>query len=115
MARVGWPTGSMQLRLDFVLIIQRRKRMDRRHVLLGLAGMTLTSAALAQSGTSAAGAGGSAAMGQAEQQWMQQTMMVGSVAMKSSELAVQNARDEDVKQFAQFEVDEQKGLAEVLR
>ena len=89
--------------------------MDRRHVLIGLAGMTLTSAAVAQSGASSASSGGSGAMGQAEQQWMQQTLMVGSVAMKSSELAAQKARDEDVKQFAQFEVDEQKGIAEVLR
>jgi putative membrane protein len=89
--------------------------MDRRHVLLGLAGMTVTSAAFAQSGASSAGSGGSAAMGQAEQQWMQQTMLVGSVAMKSSELAIQKADDDDVKQFAKFEADEQKGLAEVLR
>jgi len=88
--------------------------MDRRHVLLGLAGMTLTSAAFAQSGASS-GPGGSAAMGQAEQQWMQQTMLVGSVAMKSSELAIQKADDDDVKQFAKFEADEQKGVAEVLR
>src|SRR5215204_2202146 len=107
--------GSTPLRPDFVLTIRRRKRMDRRHVLLGLAGMTLTSAALAQSGASSAGSGGSAAMGQAEQQWMQQTLLVGSVSMKSSELAIQKADDDDVKQFAKFEADEQKGVAEVLR
>jgi putative membrane protein len=89
--------------------------MDRRHVLVGLAGMTLTSAASAQSGASPAGSGGSGAMGQAEQQWMQQTMMAGTVAMKSSELAAERARDDDVQQFARFEADEQKGIAEVLR
>ena len=89
--------------------------MDRRHVLVGLAGMTLTSAASAQGGASPAGTGRSGAMGQAEQQWMQQTMMAGTVAMKSSELAAERARDDDVQQFARFEVDEQKGIAEVLR
>jgi putative membrane protein len=42
-------------------------------------------------------------------------MMVGSVALQTSEIALQKAQDEDVKQFAKFEADEQKGLAEVLR
>jgi putative membrane protein len=41
--------------------------------------------------------------------------MVGSVALQTSEIALQKAQDEDVKQFAKFEADEQKGLAEVLR
>ena len=42
-------------------------------------------------------------------------MMVGSVALQTSEIALQKAEDEEVKQFAKFEADEQKGLAEVLR
>jgi putative membrane protein len=54
-------------------------------------------------------------LSQAEQQWMQQTMMVGSVALQTSEIALQKAQDEDVKQFAQFERDEQQTIAEVLR
>src|SRR5215207_3494371 len=58
---------------------------------------------------------GAPGLGQAEQQWLQQTMMVGSVALQTSEIALQKAQDEDVKQFAKFEADEQKGLAEVLR
>ena len=45
----------------------------------------------------------------------QQTMMLGSVALQTSEVALQKAQDEDVKQFAQFEADEQKTIAEVLR
>jgi putative membrane protein len=85
--------------------------MNRRHLVAGLAGMTLTSAALAQT----AATGGSGAMGQAEQQWMQQTMAAGSAALQSSEFALQKAQDEDVKQFAKFEADEQRGIAEVLR
>jgi putative membrane protein len=89
--------------------------MDRRSVLLSIAGVTLSSAAFAQAGASPTASTGSPPLGQAEQQWMQQTMAVGSVAMRTSELAVEKARDEDVKQFAQFEVDEQKGIAEVLR
>ncbi|MFL5183328.1 MAG: DUF4142 domain-containing protein, partial [Microvirga sp.] len=47
--------------------------------------------------------------------WLQQTMMVGSVALQTSEIALQKAQDEDVKQFAKFEADEQMGLAVVLR
>ena len=72
--------------------------MDRRHLLAGMAGLSFASAGYAQTpqpqslGPSgqAPGAGmasGAQALGQAEQQW----------------------------QFAKFEADEQKGLAEVLR
>ena len=110
--------------------------MDRRHVLAGLAGFPFASAALAQTaqpqspaaqtGGAAGGVYGTAGvtnanqaggqpLGQAEQQWLQQTMMVGSVALQTSEIALQKAQDEDVKQFAQFEVDEQRTVAEVLR
>ena len=60
-------------------------------------------------------ASGTQAFGQAEQRWLKQTMMVGSVALQTSEIALQKAEDEEVKQFATFEADEQKGLAEVLR
>ena len=100
--------------------------MDRRHLLAGMAGLSFSSPGFAQtpqpqpSGPSgrAPGAGmasGAQALGQAEQQWLQQTMMIGSVALQTSEIALQKAQDEDVKQFAKFEADEQKGLAEVLR
>ena len=100
--------------------------MDRRHLLAGIAGLSFASAAFAQtaqpqSSTQAGGAAivgtasGTQAFGQAEQRWLQQTMMVGSVALQTSEIALQKAEDEEVKQFAKFEADEQKGLAEVLR
>jgi putative membrane protein len=110
--------------------------MDRRHVLAGLAGFPLASAALAQTaqpqspaaqtgggaggvygtaGVTNANPGGGQALGQAEQQWMHETMMVGAVALQTSEVALQKAQDEDVKQFAQFEHDEQQTIAEVLR
>jgi putative membrane protein len=111
--------------------------MDRRHVLAGLAGIGVAPAAFAQTavqpqspaaqtggaaggvhgtaGVTHAMPGGQAQMGQAEQQWMNQTMMVGSVALQTSEIALQKAEDEDVKQFAQFERDEQQTMSEVLR
>ena len=109
--------------------------MDRRHLLAGLAGLPFATAAFAQTaqpqspaaqtGGAAGGVYGTAGvtnansgapgLGQAEQQWLQQTMMVGSVALQTSEIALQKAQDEDVKQFAQFERDEQTTIAEVLR
>ena len=110
--------------------------MDRRHVLAGLAGFPFASAALAQTaqpqspaaqtggaaggvygtaGVTNANQAGGQALGQAEQQWLHETMMVGSVALQTSEIALQKAQDEDVKQFAQFEADEQRTVAEVLR
>jgi len=116
------------------------KPMDRRLVLAGLAAVTaaplaLIESALAQSsspttsspagqgaGASAGGgtynqAGGQAGsqMTQAEQQWMQQTMATGMVALETSKVALQKAQDEDLKQFAKFEVDEQQLLSEVLQ
>jgi putative membrane protein len=109
--------------------------MNRRHLLAGLAGLPLATAAFAQTAqpqSPAAQTGGAAGgvyggtgvtnaspggqtLGHAEQQWLQQTMMVGSVALQTSEIALQKAQKKDVKQFAKFEADEQKGLAEVLR
>ncbi|HEX8168764.1 MAG TPA: DUF4142 domain-containing protein [Beijerinckiaceae bacterium] len=110
--------------------------MDRRHVLAGLAGLPFAGAAFAQTaqpqspaaqtggaaggvygtaGVTNASPGGGQALGQAEQQWIRDTMMIGAVALQTSEIALQKAQDEDVKQFAQFEADEQRTIAEVLR
>src|SRR3954470_6909634 len=109
--------------------------MDRRHLLAGLAGLPFATAAFAQTaqpqspaaqtGGAAGGVYGTAGvtnansgapgLGQAEQQWLQQTMMAGGVALQTSEIALQKAQDEDVKKFAKFEADEQKGIAPVLR
>jgi putative membrane protein len=54
-------------------------------------------------------------MGQAEMQHMQQTMQLGMVAMETSRIAMNKARNEDLKRFANFEVQEQTTLSEVLR
>src|SRR6195952_900896 len=54
------------------------------------------------------------AMGAAEQKHMMETMAAGSMSLAASRVAVKKARDEDVKQFAEFEVAEQETIADVL-
>jgi putative membrane protein len=106
--------------------------MDRRLVLTAFAAAAATSA-FAQTqqpqpiqatpqptGTPAgSGTGGvsasAGALGQAEVQHLQQTLATGTVALQTSETAVQKAQNPRVKQFAQFERDEQTTIAEVLR
>jgi putative membrane protein len=102
--------------------------MDRRALLLGgLAAAIVTVPALAQSsgssstpqtGTSGGTPGMNRAggqMSQAEMQHMQQTMQLGMVALETSRIAINKARNEDLKRFANFEIQEQTTLAEVLR
>jgi len=102
--------------------------MDRRALMLGgLATTLVTVPALAQtSGSSSSTQPGTPAgsstmnrmggqMGQAEMQHMQQTMQLGMVAMETSRIAMSKARHEDLKRFANFEVQEQTDLAEVLQ
>ena len=96
--------------------------MDRRVLLGGLAAAVVAFPALAQtSGTpSTMQSGGSAGaamnqMGQAEMQHMQQTMQLGMVALETSRIAMTKARNEDLKMFAGFEVQEQTTLSEILR
>jgi len=87
--------------------------MDRRVVIAGLAAAAAAApAALAQQTTGSPAAG---QMGQAEQNWIQQTLAKGTVALETSRIALKKAQDDDVKQFAKFEADEQEGLAEVLK
>jgi putative membrane protein len=54
-------------------------------------------------------------MGQADMQHLQQTMMLGMVALETSRIALEKARNDDLKQFAKFEADEQTTLSEVIR
>jgi putative membrane protein len=96
--------------------------MDRRVLLGGLAAAVVAFPALAQtSGTpSTMQSGGSAGaamnqMGQAEMQHMQQTMQLGMVALETSRVAMNKARNDDLKKFAGFEVQEQTTLSEILR
>jgi putative membrane protein len=109
--------------------------MDRRVLLAGLAASAVAVPALAQTsgGSSmqqqpgAAGASGMAGtsagatsrmggqMSQADMQHMQRTMMLGTLALETSRIAQEKAQNADLKQFAQFEIQEQQTLSEVLR
>ncbi len=102
--------------------------MDRRHLIAALA-VAAAGPALAQTsgtmpssssaGSMAAGASnamqGMMAMGQAEQQYMQRTLMNGTVSLETSKIALDKARNDDVKQFAKFEAEEQQTVAEIIR
>lgn len=100
--------------------------MDRRALLGGLAAALIVAPALAQTGGSSStmpsGSAGTmpmsrtgGQMGQAEMQHMQQTMQLGMMAMETSRVAMNKVRNEDLKRFANFEVQEQTTLSEVLR
>ncbi len=99
--------------------------MDRRALLGGLAAALIVGPALAQTSSSSpsmpSGSTGSmpmnrmgGQMSQADMQHMQQTMQLGMVAMESSRIAMNKVRNEDLKRFANFEVQEQTTLSEVL-
>ena len=100
--------------------------MDRRALLGGLAAALVVAPALAQprgsSSTMQSGSSGSmpmnrmgGQMSQADMQHMQQTMQLGMVALESSRIAMNKVRNDDLKQFANFEIQEQTTLSEVLR
>ena len=100
--------------------------MDRRALLGGLAAALVVAPALAQtSGSSPAMPPASSGnmpmnrtggqMTQADMQHMQQTMQLGMVALESSRIAMNKVRNDDLKRFANFEVQEQTTLSEVLR
>lgn len=54
-------------------------------------------------------------MGAAEQRHVMDTLAIGSVALESSRLAQSRAARPMVRQFANFEVEEQTGVATILR
>jgi putative membrane protein len=100
--------------------------MDRRALLGGLAAVLVVAPALAQtsgsSSTMPSGSSGSmpmnrtgGQMSQADMQHMQQTMQLGMVALEASRMAMNKIRNDDLKRFADFEVQEQTTLSEVLR
>ena len=84
--------------------------MDRRHLVF--AGLAVAAAGPAFAQTSPTPAG---AMGAPEMDHAQRTLMVGSLALDTSKIALQKAQDEDVKEFAKFETDEQTTVAEILK
>jgi putative membrane protein len=98
--------------------------MDRRALLGGLAALVVAPALAQTSGSSPAMPSGSSGtmpmnqtggqMSQADMQHMQQTLQLGMVALESSRVAMNKVRSEDLKRFANFEVQEQTTLSEVL-
>jgi putative membrane protein len=88
--------------------------MNRRALLAGsVFAVVLSHSALAQTRGPAPGAADQP--GEAETKHMQETMRAGSLSLVQSRLAQDKAQDAKVKQFAKFEVDEQTGIAEVLK
>lgn len=85
--------------------------MDRRGILLGSAGLAALSLglsprlALAQGGTSHWLSG---------TEYTAKTLMGGTLAKQTSQLALERAQHPKVKQFAGFEIAEQTALAQVL-
>lgn len=53
-------------------------------------------------------------MGAAEQKHVTDTMAAGAMSLVASRVAVKKASDEDVKEFAEFEVAEQETIADIL-
>lgn len=87
--------------------------MERRLMLAALVAAAATPA-LAQTSARPNSPAASGAMGGAEQKHVADTMAAGSMSLAASRIAVKKARDEDVKQFAMFEVAEQETIADVL-
>jgi putative membrane protein len=56
-----------------------------------------------------------APMGDAEMTHAEQTGMVGALSLLQSKLALENAADEKVKMFAEFEVAEQETIGDILK
>ena len=97
--------------------------MDRRTVLAGFAAAAFAAPARAQQDTTPATAqpGNTSIQGpatqpiEAELRHIRETLAFGAVTLETSRLALEHAQDSQVKQFAQFEIDEQLMLSEVLR
>lgn len=83
------------------------RREAGRNLLVGALALGMPSAALAQAMA--------APVGDAERRHATDTLRVGSLALKSSQIAQVKARTPRVKEFADFEVAEQTTIAEIVR
>ena len=83
--------------------------MNRRHALMGLAAAGAVAAPLLH-GTAAA----QSAPTVTPTEHLAKTLMAGTLAKQTSELALERAQNPKVKQFAGFEVAEQTAIAQVL-
>lgn len=91
--------------------------MIERRILLTALAATAAMPAFAQTArkdSDAASGGQPAAMGAAEQKHLTDTMAAGAMSLASSRVALKKVRNEDIKQFAEFEVAEQETIADVL-
>ena len=84
--------------------------MHRRHVLeiIGFSAalpLVSSAAALAQQER----------IGERGQRYMSETLEIGGVALAASRIANERARDRWVKKFAAYEIEEQEGVAAILR
>lgn len=93
--------------------------MNRRTLIGSLAVAAVAGPAFAQNQPAGSGMSGPAApgatMGDAERRHIQDTMKTGSLSLLASRIAVQKAKNPELKRFAQFEVAEQETIAEVLK
>jgi putative membrane protein len=86
--------------------------MLRRQIFAAAA--VLPVAAIASRAFAQDAAAAAPAMGEAETTHAEQTGMVGALSLMQSRIALQNAENEQVQAFAQFEVTEQETIADVL-
>jgi putative membrane protein len=82
-------------------------------MLVGAVGLA-AAPALAQPGRMRAPPMGDMAMGPAEQRHVEDTLMIGAVALQTSRLALSRGVRPLVRQFAEFEVEEQTTVAQIL-
>jgi putative membrane protein len=86
--------------------------MDRRSFVVALAGFSAAAGpALAQTNTMAA----MGTMGEPEKKHILDTLQIGSMSLEASRLAQKDAKEANVKQFANFEVAEQETVGEILK
>ena len=90
--------------------------MDRRAfgTTLLMGGLGLAAAPAMGQGRRMREAMGMMPMGPAERRHHMDTLMVGSVALETSRTALSRAANPMVRQFAEFEVEEQTGISQIL-
>lgn len=92
--------------------------MDRRAfgttLLIGGLGLAAAAPAAAQGRRMGQPMPGMMPMGPLEQRHVRDTLMVGSVALQTSRLAQSRAQNPQIRRFADFEVEEQTTVSEIL-
>ncbi len=90
--------------------------MNRQLVLLAAAAAAASMPAFAQTSLAAdAPSGSTSALGEAEKTHAEKTAQIGHASLEMADIAKEKARGAKVKEFAQFEYDEQVTVGEVLK